>query len=756
MKYKYLFLVTFLLIIQTSIFSNKIKSNHELNNLFGTPAPIGVAIQVFSSSVTIASLLVDGTSILWYDNAIAGNLLSTSTVLIDGNTYYASQTIASVESVSRLAITVKNISNANQTFCNTALVSDLIATPSSNASAKWFSSVSGGIALTNASSLSTGTYYVEQSNNINQVSTLAGSGLVGNVDDSGTAASFNYPSGIVHDLNGNTFIGDYDNHKIRKIDKFGTTITFAGIGTTGFANNINPLNSSYNGPTGTCRDSSGNIYVADFINNAIRKISTTGEVSTFAGNATAGSVDGLGIAATFNGPICIAIDNSGNFYVTDYFNHKIRKISATGQVTTLAGSGTIGNANNTNGLLAQFNNPIGIAVDSQANIFVADATNNLIRKITPLGAVSTFAGSATIGFIDGDIATARFSSPIGLAFDITDNLFVADYFNHSIRKIDSNGLVTTIAGTGVVGATNGMGSVAKFNKPYALTVDSNGIIYVADTDNHLIRKIIQGYSSNRVAVNVVVNPLTSPVFPLFMSYICPGDIAPVLPSISGDGITGTWNPAIVSTTLAGTYIFTPNSGQCSTGASISFLIGQNIILNTQPQSQNIVEGQNVTFSVNATNVGVYQWQFYIPDLMVWTDLLDTFTNPDVSGSSTNTLTISGGIPADFDNLKVRVVLNNFCGSIISNEATLSVTLSKNIFENFNFTYYPNPTNGILNLEYDKEISEIEVTNILGQKLISKYPKMNKIQVDLSELSNQTYFVKVSSGSNSKIIQILKK
>ena len=275
-----------------------------------------------------------------------------------------------------------------------------------------------------------------------------------------------------------------------------TVSTLAGSGTAGFADGYG-TSAQFQKPTGVALDALGNIYVTDFLNNRIRKITASGIVSTLAGSGTAGSVDGNGTNAQFYAPAGVAVDAQGNIYVVDRYNNLIRKITASGLVSTLAGSGTQGFADG-DGSAAQFYGPLGMAVDAQGNIYVADYGNNRIRKITASGSVSTLAGSGTQGFADGNVTTAQFNGPMWVAVDAQGNIYVTDGRN-LIRKITASGIVSTLAGSGTRGFADGNGTTAQFNDPAGMAVDAQGNIYVADYGNNRIRKITASGSVSTLA-----------------------------------------------------------------------------------------------------------------------------------------------------------------------------------------------------------------------------------------------------------------
>jgi len=321
------------------------------------------------------------------------------------------------------------------------------------------------------------------------VSTLAGTTLrTGATNGPGASALFNFPNDVAVDAAGNVYVADYDNHRIRKITPGGVVSTFAGTGQMG-ATNGPGASAQFRKPRGVAVDLSGNVYVGDQDNHLIRKIAPNGVVSTFAGTGQMGATNGPGASAQFNDPRGVATDSSGNVYVADTFNHRIRKITPEGVVSTFAGDGTQGAANG-DGASAQFKNPNNVATDSSGNVYVADSGNHLIRKITPEGVVSILAGDSTADYRDGEGRSAQFSFPYDVATDSSGNVYVADSNNHLIRKITAEGVVSTFAGTaGTMGGDDGAGNVAQFRYPTGVAADSSGNVYVADYSNHLIRKI---------------------------------------------------------------------------------------------------------------------------------------------------------------------------------------------------------------------------------------------------------------------------
>lgn len=314
---------------------------------------------------------------------------------------------------------------------------------------------------------------------------------MGSADGTGNLAAFYQVRQLGMDASGNVYAPDRWTfpaaNRVRKISPEGVVTTLAGGLNAGSTNGVGTA-ASFRAPTGVVVDSSGNVFVAEMGNHRIRKITPAGVVTTFAGS-NRGNLDGTGTNALFDSPAALAIDGNDNLYVSDAYNYNIRKITPAAVVTTLAGSSAAGHANGV-GPAASFDFVTALVVDAAGNIYAADSNNHSIRKIAPDGTVTTFAGSTTPGATNGQGTLATFNFPQGLTRDAQGNLFVADTGNHLIRLITPAGQVSTIAGTGAAGQSDGVGTLASFDSPWGLIVNAQGTIYVSDTNNFTIRKLV--------------------------------------------------------------------------------------------------------------------------------------------------------------------------------------------------------------------------------------------------------------------------
>jgi sugar lactone lactonase YvrE len=331
------------------------------------------------------------------------------------------------------------------------------------------------------------------------ISTYAGDGTKGYSGDGGasTSAELAYPVGAAMDKAGNLYIADLTNNRIRKVTPAGVISTYAGDGTAGFSGDGGPAtNAKLNGPLGIGLDNAGNLYIGDSYNQRVRRVTPEGVISTFAGTGTQG-YNGDGIAATsaeLYYPAAIIADSNGNIFISDYFNNRIREVNTLGIISTVAGDGTNGfSGDGGPATSAELYYPNGVALDSAGNLFIADYYNNRVRKVTTAGIISTFAGTGVGGYNgDGIAATsAELWAPNGLATDSAGNVYIGDYANNRARKVDTAGIISTVAGDGIAGFSGdgGLATSAELTNPQGLAVDPYGSLYIADSNNNRIRKV---------------------------------------------------------------------------------------------------------------------------------------------------------------------------------------------------------------------------------------------------------------------------
>lgn len=328
--------------------------------------------------------------------------------------------------------------------------------------------------------------------------TAAGTGSAGFGGDGGSAknAQLNNPKSVAIDPNGNLYFTDYNNHRVRKVDQMGVISTFAGTGTQGFSGDgANATAAELDSPFGIAVDQSGNVYISDISNNRIRKVNTLGIISTFAGTGIAG-FNGDGIQANLaqlNNPFGIATDALGNVYIADNFNHRIRKVNTSGIISTIAGDGISGfNGDGGLAINAKLFNPIAVTCDINGNIYIADYSNNRIRKINTVGIITTIAGTNISGFggDGGPALSAYISNPHDIAIDLAGNLYFADTGNNRIRKMNTQNTISTFAGgNGTFGGDSGPASNSGLLWPSGIVIDQSGNMYIGDAGNNRIREI---------------------------------------------------------------------------------------------------------------------------------------------------------------------------------------------------------------------------------------------------------------------------
>ncbi|MEY4201225.1 MAG: hypothetical protein RLZZ265_2965 [Verrucomicrobiota bacterium] len=311
-------------------------------------------------------------------------------------------------------------------------------------------------------------------------------GTLGATDGLLNEARFNQPAGLVVDADGNLLVADVGNHTIRRISTNGMVSILAGaVGQSGFLDG-SVTEARFNQPYFLALDTAGDLYVTELINHTVRKITKAGVVSTFAGGS-----------GQFNRPAGLAFDPAGNLYVADTANHVIRLVTPGGLVLTLAGVPGNGGSNDGPAATARFYFPSDLTVDAQGNIYVSDSGNDTIRKISALGAVTTLAGAPLQkAGTDGTGSAARFYQPYGIRLDASGNLVIADSGNSAIRRVTPEGAVTTIGGlAGQIGTVNGIGDAARFYNPASVAFDATGTLFVSDPFNHRISRatVVAGF-----------------------------------------------------------------------------------------------------------------------------------------------------------------------------------------------------------------------------------------------------------------------
>lgn len=399
-----------------------------------------------------------------------------------------------------------------------------------------------------------------------QVSTIAGNGTPSYSGDGGpaTQATINTAVHVATDLFGNLYIADQNNNRVRKVNSQGIITTFAGNGAQGFSGDGGPATqAALNLPTGVCTDAAGNLYIDDTGNFRVRKVDTSGNITTVAGNGIEASTGDGGPATQASMYIAIrcVVDASGNLYVTDQSGQKIRMINPSGIISTFAGTGlnagphSLGAYSGDGGpaTAAELNNPTAITVDSSGNIYFSDQYNQRIRKVDKNGIITTIAGNGNAGYSgDGGPATAAMLNyPGGLIVDQNGDLYFADPNNNRVRKI-SNGTITTVAGNGQAGFADGPASQAEFSDPFGVAMDAAGNLYIADIANNRIRKI----SSVGASVTPQLSAASVTNGASFKSGISPGALITIFGANLSNNVHGiaSFNQVPLPTTLAGAQV----------------------------------------------------------------------------------------------------------------------------------------------------------------------------------------------------------
>jgi hypothetical protein len=617
------------------------------------------------------------------------------------------------------------------------------------------------------------------------MSTYAGTGTASFTGDGGAAtlATMRQPNGVATDAAGNVYVCDNANFRIRKITTAGVISTIAGTGATGYSaahEGVVATTAFINATGGIKVDGAGNIYFADLGNNIIRKISTTGIITTIAGTpppAVAGySGDGgAATAAKLNAPYDVAVDAAGNVYIADQGNHCIRKITAAGTISTICGNGLIGLGAAGDGgpaVSAKLNYPHSLDVDAAGNIYISDYGNNRIRKINTAGTISTIVGAVGLpyGYTgDGGPATAaRIYYPEGLDVDNAGNLYFCDWTNHAIRKVGTTGIINTIAGTGTSGSSGdgGLATLARLNRPTAVAVRaSDGDVFIADNENNKVRRIKVG---------------DAPFFTAGLSRtvtVCPIEFTTLDSAVRVDdlnvGETLTWSGVDLPSngTLVASYS-TLSTGSTVTPLGITYAPFTGFV-GLDTFTVRVTDGiYSDTITIYITSLGtpdegaISGADSVCPGLSI--TLTNTATGGTWSSSNTALATVSGsgvvtGVTAG--SVTISYFASNFCATTYTTHtvrvlATVpcisSVVDAANSAED-KVTVTPNPSKGTFSVKITSAIPaehEVAIYDVTGRKLATYRVLSNKSTQLAFDGGSGMYMLMIGGNGKKQTVKLI--
>lgn len=503
------------------------------------------------------------------------------------------------------------------------------------------------------------------------ITTVVGTGVAGYSGDGGPAISarINSPRNLFVDGAGNLYIADRFNHCIRKMTPSGIITTVAGTGVAGFSGDGGPATAArLREPTGVVMDGAGNLYFADHFNHRIRKVDIGGIITTVAGTGVVGfSGDGgLATAARLNFPAETEVDAAGNLYIADQLNDRVRKVNTSGIITTVAGTGVAGfSGDGGPATAARLHEPIDLIFDGIGNLYVADYENQRVRKVDTGGIITTVVGTGVAGSSgDGGLATvAQLNGPIEVELDGAGNLYIVDIGNNRVRKVNTGGIITTVAGTSVAGFSGdgGLATAAQLDGPNGAAVDGSGNLYIADRDNHRIRKVFAAPPIPNAGADQVIcvgAPINLGAIPAATGGTPPYSFnwtaSPSDPSLASPTDE---NPT-VSPTVTTTYTLTVTGADLATDTDEVTITVNPLPTATVSGDTSIFVGGSATISAALT--GTAPWSITWSDGATQSGLASSPATRIVNPASTTTYTVTAVADAN-------------CTGTFSGSATVTVT-----------------------------------------------------------------------------------
>jgi len=597
------------------------------------------------------------------------------------------------------------------------------------------------------------------------INTVAGNGSAGYTGDGAqaTAANLNQPTRIVIDNAGNLIITDRGNNAIRQVSASGIISTIAGNGTAGYTGDgAAATAATLNMPAQTIADASGNLYISDSQNNCIRKITaSTGVITTIVGTGVAG-YNGDSIAATaaqvYN-PYDMAFDWQGNLYFSDRINNRVRKvIASSNMIVTVAGNGTaayLGDSGQATS--ASLNNPIGLAVDSLGNIYIGDYGNKVVRKVDASGIITTFAGTGVVGFSGdgGPASAAQIGNAATVALDQQGNVYITDVNNNRVRKVNVyTGIINTIAGNGVTGYSGdgGLPTAAELNIPGGTFINNDGSIYIADQGNNCIRKISQATTPP---------PACSIAFNVNYPHICSGNNIAL--TVSGS-TSYTWQPTPFSSSSMGdsvivnplvntTYTVTAITGTCTVVDTISINVTPAPVVTFTMTPDSTPQVWSVYTSYSGVDNAIWSWG----DGSTTQGLYPNHTFATAGHYNICVMAVSnacGDSVTSCQNDSLYRLANSTSSNVISVHVVSSTTGIKTVSATNQTNLYPNPAQNNFIIETNNTDKQtIQVVDISGKIVLSQAIN-GTTTIDASNFNAGVYNLSIISNNgvvNKKLV-----